>query len=82
MGPHQGMIARPSFFNPLLMLIPQNAYSTELDMDPSPLMVVDVMHDVELGFGRGIITHILRLFLAEGGGVTEEFDARLVPPKW
>jgi hypothetical protein len=60
----------------------QNAYSTELDLDPSPLMAVDIMHDVELGFGKGTIMHICRLCLAEGGGVIEEFDARLVIPKW
>lgn len=41
-------------------------------------MAVDIMHDVELGDGKAFITHVLRLFQAEGGGAIEEFDARLV----
>lgn len=41
-------------------------------------MAVDLMHDAELGFYKGIIFHALWLLAAEGGGVTEEFDARSV----
>jgi len=57
---------------------PQNAYVTELGVDPSPLMAVDLMHDFELGVGRATTLHILRLLLAEGNGRIEEFDARSV----
>lgn len=56
----------------------QNAYVTELGIDPTPLMAVDLMHDVELGVAKAIIMHILRLAMAEGGGKLEEFDARQV----
>ena len=41
-------------------------------------MAVDLMHDAELGFCKGIIFHALRLLAAEGGGVTKEFNARSV----
>ena len=53
-------------------------YFTELGIDPCPLMAVDLMHDAELGFCKGIIFHALRLLAAEGEGVTKEFDARSV----
>ena len=39
-------------------------------------MAVDLMHDSELGFDKAIIIHILRLLLAAGDGLIEEFDAR------
>lgn len=60
------------------MLLLQNAYSTELSIDPTPLMVVDPMHDVELGVGKAIVMHVLRLLLAQGQGVIEKFDAQSV----
>jgi hypothetical protein len=60
------------------MAFSQNVYSTELDQDPSLLQVVDIMHDVELGAGKSYIVHVLRLCVAEGGGLIEEFDAQLV----
>ena len=64
------------------MLLLQNAYSTELSIDPTPLMVVDPMHDVELGVGKAVITHTFRLLLAAGDNLIEEFDARSVPQRW
>jgi len=39
------------------------------------------MHDFELGVGKAVIMHILRLFLAVAEGVIEEFDTRSVLPK-
>jgi len=77
MGSHSGMVA--SYLGlqiHSLTLCLQNAYFTELGVDPSPLMAVDLMHDAELGFGKGTVLHILRLLLAEGGNATEEFDTR------
>ena len=41
-------------------------------------MAVDLMHDFELGFGKAIIMHVLRLFLAEADNLVQEFDARSV----
>jgi len=62
------------------MLLLQNAYFTELGLNPSPLQAVDLMHDVELGVGKAIVTHTLRLFLAAADGAIEEFDTRSVLP--
>lgn len=42
-------------------------------------MVIDIMHDVELGVNKAIILHVLRLLLAAGNGLVEEFDVRSVP---
>ena len=41
-------------------------------------MAVDLMHDVELGVGKAIVMHVLRLLLAQGQGVIEKFDAQSV----
>lgn len=38
-------------------------------------MAVDLMHNVELGVGKAIVMHVLRLLLAQGQGVIEKFDA-------
>ena len=42
-------------------------------------MAVDVLHDVELGFGKDVPLHVLRLLHVVGGGAVQTFDARLVP---
>jgi hypothetical protein len=39
-------------------------------------MAVDLMHDVELGVGKAVVLHILRLLVVEC--VIEKFDERLV----
>ena len=59
----------------------QNAYYTELGLDPSQLQAVDLMHDVELGLKRNVILHLLRIFHAAGKDIVQVFDARSVPLK-
>jgi hypothetical protein len=59
----------------------QNAYYTELGLEPSPLMAVDLMHDVELGIEKQVLLHHLRIFNAVGKGTGEEFNARSVHSK-
>ena len=59
----------------------QNAYHTELGLDPSPLQAVDTMHDIELGLERQAFLHELRIFHAVGKDTVQEFDVRSVPPK-
>ena len=39
-------------------------------------MVVDPLHDWELGAGRNVVMHNLRIFHAVGGGAINKFDAR------
>jgi hypothetical protein len=41
-------------------------------------MVVDLMHDVEIGVEKQVLLHHLRTFNAMGKGTIEEFDARFV----
>ena len=57
----------------------QNAYYTELGIDPSQLQAVDLMHDVELGLERHTLLHLLRIFHAEDKDIVQVFDARSVP---
>jgi hypothetical protein len=59
----------------------QNAYYTELGLDPSPLMAVDLMHDVELGLKKQVLLHMLRIFHTVGKGTVQDFDTRSVPSK-
>ena len=54
----------------------QNAYYTELGANPAELMPVDPLHDWDLGVGKSVPTHTLRLFYAIGGGAINLFDAR------
>jgi len=60
---------------------PQNAYYTELGLDPCPLMVPDIMHDVELGLERHKQLHDIRILHAVDKGAVQEFDNRSVPLK-
>ena len=71
----------PSWHPHPSIMLPQNAYHTELGLDPSPLMAVDLMHDAELGLEKQVLLHHLRIFNAVGKGTVEEFDARFVPLK-
>lgn len=63
----------------LIVTLPQNAYYTELGLDPSPLQAVDLMHNVELGLERLTILHLFRIFHAEAKDIIQKFDARSVP---
>jgi len=65
----------------LPMKLLQNAYHTELGLDPCPLMVPDLMHDYELGVERHKFLHDLRIFHAAGKGIIQEFDTRSVLSK-
>ena len=55
---------------------PQNAYHTELGVNPATIMPVDILHDCELGVGKGLITHNIRILHTVGEGAVNTFDAR------
>lgn len=58
-------------------LIPtRNAYHTELRLNPATIMPVDILHDCELGFGKGVVMHNIRILHAVGGGAVNMFDTR------
>ena len=54
--------------------ISQNAYHTELHLNLATIMLVDTLHDCELGFGKGVVTHNIRILHAVGQGVANTFD--------
>jgi hypothetical protein len=39
-------------------------------------MPVDILHDCELGFGKGVVTHNIRILHALGQGAVNTFDTR------
>lgn len=39
-------------------------------------MAVDIMHDDELGFGKDVIRHLIRLLYVLGGAAVQTFDIR------
>jgi hypothetical protein len=41
-----------------------------------PMLVVDVMHEVELGTWRSLFIHLLRLLESAGPTLTHELDRR------
>lgn len=42
------------------------------------MLVVDLLHEIELGVWKALLTHLVRI-LNTGDGLTEEFDRRRVP---
>jgi hypothetical protein len=54
-----------------------------LDFNPSKMLVVDLMHEFELGVWKTLFTHLIRLLYAAGRGSDEfvvELDNRFVCP--
>ena len=54
----------------------QNAYYSELSANPAELMPVDLLHNWELGVGKGVFTHNVRIFHSMGRVTINLFDAR------
>lgn len=54
----------------------QNAYYAELGVNPAELMSVDILHDWELGVGKAVCTHNVRILHAIGRAAINLFDAR------
>ena len=51
----------------------QNGFVERLgpDFNPSNMLVVDLMHEFELGIWKGLFTHLIRLLHAAGRGVDD-----------
>ena len=58
--------------------VPQNAYYTELGVNPARLMPVDPLHDWEIGVGKNVCAQNVRIFHAIGKGAVNLFDTRFV----
>lgn len=53
------------------------------DFNPSKMLVVDLMHEFELGVWKTLFSHLIRLLHAAGGGSDKqvvELDRRYVFP--
>lgn len=42
------------------------------------LLTVDLLHEVELGVWKALLTHIIRILSANSSGTVNEFDRRSV----
>ena len=63
----------------------QNAFVEQLGVsfNPSNMLVVDLMHEFELGVWKTLFTHLIRLLYAAGNGTDRlvlELDRRYVQP--
>lgn len=59
----------------------QNAFSTVLSkfgFDYHKMVTVDLLHDVEIGEGRKLLTHIVRIIEWLGAETVHKFDERYV----
>lgn len=57
---------------------PQNAFSerlADLDFNMFPMLVVDVLHEIEIGVWRSLFIHLLRILHCEDG-LPHELDRR------
>ena len=54
----------------------QNAYHTELGIEPGKLMAVDILHDFDLGAGGRVVKHNVRIFHSLGREAVNTFDTR------
>lgn len=64
------------------MMLSQNAFITRLGntFDPSRMLVVDLLHEFELGVWKSLFTHLIRMLYAadKGGTLVMELDTRPV----
>jgi hypothetical protein len=57
----------------------QNAFSSKLSQfgfNMFPMLVVDLMHEVELGVWKSIFIHLLRILDCRDEGLKHELDRR------
>ena len=77
----------PTIVSPLVSLLPsidpifcfQNAFSDHLHgngVNFFRLFVIDLLHEFEIGVWKAILTHLLRILIAEGGQAIQHLDAR------
>jgi hypothetical protein len=63
----------------LLTDTPQNAFSTslaEFSFCLFSMLVVDLMHEFELGVWRALLIHLVRILTAENAALVNEMDYR------
>jgi hypothetical protein len=75
------VVSSQNLMHPQLMLHYQNAFVNRLgsDFNPSLMLVVDLLHEFELGVWKALFTHLIRLLHAGGQGSNDlvlELDRR------
>lgn len=60
----------------------KNAFNDALSdtFDIYSVLPVDLMHEVELGVWKSLLTHLIRILYSVGMQVVTELDSRYVPP--
>ena len=76
-------IFSPDFYTAHLLTSLQNAFVERLgkQFNPTKMLVVDLLHEFELGVWKALFTHLIRLLYAAGQGsdvLVAELDARFV----
>jgi hypothetical protein len=63
-------VSSQNLMHPKLILYFQNAFVNRLgsDFNPSRMLVVDLLHEFELGVWKALFTHLIRLLHAAGRG--------------
>jgi hypothetical protein len=62
-----------------LTAIVQNAFSTRLfehGFNFYQMLVVDLLHEFELGVWKAVLTHLIRILYASGEGKIQAFNKR------
>ncbi|KAH9476132.1 hypothetical protein JR316_0011703 [Psilocybe cubensis] len=57
----------------------QNAFVERLNLDPSPMLAPDILHEFELGVWKSLFTHLIRILYAASKGsddLVSELDKR------
>ena len=49
-----------------------------INFDFFSLLVVDLMHEFELGVWKALFIHLIRILVAQGGTAIQDFNARYV----
>ena len=62
----------------LVLTVTKNAFSDRFgeSFDFFSLLVVDLMHEFELGVWKALFIHLIRILVAQGGTAIQEFNSR------
>ena len=66
-----------------LILVSQNAFSASLfkfGFNFYSMLVVDLLHEFELGIWKAVFTHLIRILYASGGNAVQSLNERYSIP--
>ncbi|KIY52823.1 hypothetical protein FISHEDRAFT_34712 [Fistulina hepatica ATCC 64428] len=67
-----------TILKPTSLVPTQNAFAERLNIEPADILVVDLMHEFELGVWKSLFTHLIHILYAVDthGALVEELDKR------